>query len=50
MKTANLTSPMNPDTLNDTVIGIDVLALAGRATARDSERDETSRRDRPPGL
>ncbi|WP_161605114.1 hypothetical protein [Myxococcus xanthus] len=50
MKTANLSSPMNPDTLNDTVIGIDALAFAGQATALDSERGETSRRDRPPGF
>ncbi|WP_157757427.1 hypothetical protein [Corallococcus macrosporus] len=49
MKTANLTSPMNPDTLNDTVIGIDALALAGLTTARDSERGETSPWDCPPG-
>lgn len=26
MQTTNLASPMNPDTLNDTVIGIGVLA------------------------
>ncbi|WP_286191269.1 hypothetical protein [Comamonas sp. JC664] len=40
MKTANLTSPMNPDTLNDTVIGIDALARAGRAAALDFERGD----------
>ncbi|MFP2926760.1 hypothetical protein ACLESO_16485 [Pyxidicoccus sp. 3LG] len=33
MKTANLTSPMNPENLNDTVIGIDALAPAALATA-----------------
>jgi hypothetical protein len=41
MNTANLTSPMNPEHLNDTVIGIDVLALAELRTALDA---------RPPGL
>ncbi|WP_338871825.1 hypothetical protein [Myxococcus stipitatus] len=33
MTTANLTSPMNPENLNDTVSGIDALALAGLLTA-----------------
>ncbi|WP_342378109.1 hypothetical protein NVS55_02040 [Myxococcus stipitatus] len=35
MTTANLTSPMNPENLNDTVRGIDALALAGLLTALD---------------
>lgn len=35
MNTVNLTSPMNPENLNDTVIGIDALALAGLFTALD---------------
>jgi len=36
MNTANLTSPMNPEHLNDTVIGIDALALAELSTALDA--------------
>ncbi|MFY2556250.1 hypothetical protein ACN469_01295 [Corallococcus terminator] len=33
MTTANLTSPMNPEILNDTVSGIDALAPDALATA-----------------
>ncbi|NMO17647.1 hypothetical protein HPC49_15165 [Pyxidicoccus fallax] len=50
MNTANLTSPMNPETLNDTVIGIDALALAGLTTALDSALRGERAGDSPPGL
>ncbi len=45
MNLANLTSPMNPEHLNDTVIGIDALAPACLATA-----PEPAAGGEPPGL
>ncbi|MCP3136511.1 hypothetical protein [Pyxidicoccus xibeiensis] len=50
MKTTNLTSPMNPEHLNDTVIGIDALALGALATALDAALLGGSAGDSPPGL
>jgi hypothetical protein len=50
MTTANLTSPMNPEHLNDSVIGIDALALAGLFTARDAAMLGRIAGDSPPGL
>ena len=50
MNTANLTSPMNPENLNDTVIGIDALALRRLATALDAATRGEVAGDSPPGL
>ncbi|MCY1017633.1 hypothetical protein [Pyxidicoccus sp. MSG2] len=50
MNTANLTSPMNPEHLNDTVIGIDALALARLFTALDAAMLGDIAGDSPPGL
>ncbi|WP_164010604.1 hypothetical protein [Pyxidicoccus trucidator] len=49
MNTANLTSPMNPE-LNNLVIGIDALALAGLFTALDAAMLGDIAGDSPPGL
>jgi hypothetical protein len=48
--TMNLTSPMNPEHLNDTVIGIDVLALRRRVAARELALLGGTAGDSPPGL
>ncbi|WP_164000957.1 hypothetical protein [Pyxidicoccus caerfyrddinensis] len=50
MNTANLTSPMNPEYLNDTVIGIDALALARLFTALDAAMLGDIAGDSPPGF
>lgn len=50
MNTTNLTSPMNPEILNDTVIGIDALALRRLATAREAATLGVVAGDSPPGL
>jgi hypothetical protein len=50
MNTANLMSPMNPENLNDTVIGIDALALRRLATALDAATRGEVAGDSPPGL
>ncbi|NTX05466.1 hypothetical protein HUA74_28280 [Myxococcus sp. CA051A] len=49
MTTANLTSPMNPEILNDTVSGIDALAPAGLATALAPALLGDTAGGRPPG-
>ncbi len=50
MTLANLTSPMNPEHLNDTVIGIDVLAFRRRVTALELAILGDTAGDSPPGL
>ncbi|MFP2906850.1 hypothetical protein ACLESD_17735 [Pyxidicoccus sp. 3LFB2] len=50
MNTANLTGPMNSENLNDTVSGIDALALAGLFTALDAAMLGDIAGDSPPGL
>jgi hypothetical protein len=50
MNLANLTSPMNPEYLNDTVIGIDALALRRRVAARELALLGGIAGDSPPGL
>ncbi|MBZ4420794.1 hypothetical protein [Myxococcus sp. RHSTA-1-4] len=49
MTLANLTSPMNPEHLNDTVIGIDALAPAGLATALEPALLGPAAGGEPPG-
>jgi hypothetical protein len=50
MNLANLTSPMNPEHLNDTVIGIDALATRRLVTARELALLGDTAGDSPPGL
>ncbi|HZI13911.1 MAG TPA: hypothetical protein VE153_26290 [Myxococcus sp.] len=50
MNLANLTSPMNPEHLNDTVIGIDALATRRLVTARELALLGDIAGDSPPGL
>jgi hypothetical protein len=50
MNTANLTSPMNSEHLNDTVTGIDALALRRLDTAREAAMLGGIAGDSPPGL
>ncbi|NVJ20667.1 MULTISPECIES: hypothetical protein [Myxococcus] len=49
MTTTNLTSPMNPEILNDTVSGIDALAPVALATALAPAPLGDTDGGRPPG-